>query len=55
MEQPTHILKAGTRIKTHEKLEGTKGMVINPVHLSAREPNQAGAIVHSIAGHGGDV
>jgi hypothetical protein len=55
MEQPRRLLIEGTRVRTHEVLESTNGMMVNPLHLSARKPNAEGVVEGCVPGHGGDV
>jgi hypothetical protein len=55
MKQPEYTLKNGTRIVTHDALEGTAGIFVNPVHLGARRHGSTGTIAGVVAGHGGDV
>ncbi len=55
MEQPKYLLKHGTRIKTHERLGSTAGMLIKQTYLDQREPNSTGYIAGIVGGHGGDV
>ena len=55
MRQPEYILEAGTRVRTHETMDDTRGMLIAPKHLKNRKPNAVGAICGIVGGHGGDV
>lgn len=55
MNEPTHILKSGTKIVTHSELGSTTGMLIAQRHLDARHPNKVGEIWGVVPGHGGDV
>ena len=61
MEQPRTILKSGTKIRTHDKLERTGGMIIKQYHLDRhilvrilRRPDIVGTIC-GVVGGGGDV
>ena len=55
MKEPEHILESGTRIRTHEKLDSTTGLLITDRHLKLRRPNAVGVIGGIVGGHGGDV
>lgn len=55
MNAPEHLLETGTKVKTHEKLDDTRGMLIDSRHLNARTPNAEGVIDGVVGGHGGDV
>lgn len=55
MQEPEHVLESGTKVRTHETLDDTKGMTIVEKHLNARAPNKEGVIVGIVGGHGGDV
>jgi hypothetical protein len=55
MEQPTYVLKNGTKIRTNPALESTSGMRVHPGHLAARRPDLPGLIQGVVPGHGGDV
>jgi hypothetical protein len=44
----------GKRIRTHEKLETTQGMLVAQRHLNGRRPNALGIIISWVPGHGGD-
>ena len=55
MQQPERVLPTGTKVRTHETLEGTKGMIIGPGNLSARRADAKGTIRGTVPGHGGDV
>jgi hypothetical protein len=55
MKQPEYILKDGTKVVTHEKLDTEQGMMISPKHLRARRESMPGIIAGVVPGHGGDV
>lgn len=55
MDQPTYVLKTGTKIRTNTALESTSGMRVHPGHLAARRPDLPGIIRGVVPGHGGDV
>ena len=55
MKEPRELLKAGTRIVTHDELGETTGMLIVERHLNARKSNALGMIDGYVTGHGGDV
>ncbi len=44
----------GRRVRTHEELETTVGMMVGLKHLNGRRTNALGIIVGWIPGHGGD-
>lgn len=48
-------IKIGLKIRTHEHLESTNGMMISSKHLDARRHGTTGEIVGWVPGHGGDV
>lgn len=55
VQQPDYILKDGTKVITHEKLDDTRGLTIKAKHLEVRKPHQKGVICGVVGGHGGDV
>ncbi len=55
MEEPSHILSNGTRIKTHSEIDEAKGFLIGRQYLALRKLNQPGIIAGIVGGHGGDV
>ena len=55
VQQPEYILKNGTKVVTHSRLDDTGGLLIKPKHLEVRKPNQKGTIAGVVGGHGGDV
>lgn len=55
MDSPRYVLDNGTKIVTHDHLDSTGGMMINPLHLGARKPGAKGVIRGIVGGHGGDV
>ncbi len=44
----------GRRVRTHEKLETTQGMLVTPRHLNGRRPDTLGIVTGWVPGHGGD-
>ena len=55
MNEPRFVLSPGTKIKTHDYLGGTGGLLIKDKHLEARKTKAPGVIRGFVAGHGGDV
>jgi hypothetical protein len=45
---------AGKRVRTHEELGPTVGMMVGQRHLNGRKPNALGIVVGWVPGHGGD-
>lgn len=55
MRQPETILPHGTKVRTHDVLGPTTGMIISPASLAMRKPGAVGTIHGIVGGHGGDV
>jgi hypothetical protein len=55
MNQPTYILKNGTRVRMHDRLGPTGGMFVPQGFIDARRPATLGVIAGVVMGHGGDV
>lgn len=48
-------LKPGLAVITDSRLGTTTGMMINPLYLSRRRPDERGRTMTWVPGHGGDV
>lgn len=55
MKQPETILPHGTKVRTHDVLGPTAGMMVGPVNMSMRRPAAMGTVHGIVGGHGGDV
>lgn len=55
MNQPQHILKNGTRIKTRAQLDSMVGMIVPAQYLTTRRVSAEGIIRGVVGGHGGDL
>ena len=48
-------MRHGTKVRTHDVLEDTRGLLCGPGNLGARKPSTDGTIHGVVPGHGGDV
>ena len=55
MQEPKYVLSSGTKIRTHEALQPTTGMIIKQEYLDRRRPDAAGVLGGFVPGHGGDI
>jgi hypothetical protein len=55
MKQPEKLPEIGTRLRTRDKLESTKGFMIAQRHLDVRRPSSDCVYIGWVPGHGGDV
>lgn len=57
MKEPEQVLAAGTRIRTHDVIDGNAGILVKKKYLNARRVSTEGNIAGFVPGHGhgGDV
>jgi hypothetical protein len=55
MQRPDTILPTGTRVRTHDTLESTDGLLVDPKHVAARSAGTSGTVCGVARVHGGDV
>ena len=55
MNRPDTVLPNGTRVRTHDTLDSTDGLFVEPEQIEARRAGTHGIIDGIVARHGGDV
>ena len=54
MKRPDTVLPTGTRVRTHDTLDSTDGLFVEPEHIEARRAGTSGTIDGVVGVHGGD-